>query len=109
MQKRTLGNSGLEVSALGYGCMGLDGMYGPVTDRQDGVAGCLGLRHFARYCRNAQQILIVMRGSRRADFSKRRESSVALPYCHGVASRCAVGHTAVGRRLIIPLRGGFII
>jgi aryl-alcohol dehydrogenase-like predicted oxidoreductase len=38
MQKRVLGTSGLEVSALGYGCMGLDGMYGPATDRQDGVA-----------------------------------------------------------------------
>ena len=28
MKKRTLGNSGLQVSALGYGCMGLTGAYG---------------------------------------------------------------------------------
>jgi len=35
MQKRKLGS--LEVSALGYGCMGLDYGYGPATDRQQGV------------------------------------------------------------------------
>jgi aryl-alcohol dehydrogenase-like predicted oxidoreductase len=34
MQKRTLGD--LEVSALGYGCMGLETVYGPATDRQEG-------------------------------------------------------------------------
>jgi aryl-alcohol dehydrogenase-like predicted oxidoreductase len=33
MQKRKLGNSGLEVSALGFGCMGLSFGYGPATDR----------------------------------------------------------------------------
>src|SRR5213594_3933072 len=38
MKKRTLGNSGLHVSALGYGCMGLTGSYGPVSDRQDAIA-----------------------------------------------------------------------
>src|SRR5947208_12668091 len=36
MKKRTLGNN-LEVSALGYGCMGLDYGYGPATDRQEGI------------------------------------------------------------------------
>jgi aryl-alcohol dehydrogenase-like predicted oxidoreductase len=38
MQKRTLGCSGLEVSALGLGCMGLSYGYGPVTDQRDAVA-----------------------------------------------------------------------
>jgi hypothetical protein len=38
MQKRTLGQSGLEVSALGLGCMGLSFGYGPATDRQEAVA-----------------------------------------------------------------------
>jgi len=33
MQKRKLGNSSLEVSALGLGCMGLSYGYGPATDR----------------------------------------------------------------------------
>ena len=37
MKTRTLGNSGLAVSAIGYGCMGLEGVYGPATDRQAGV------------------------------------------------------------------------
>lgn len=37
MQKRKLGNSGLEVSALGLGCMGLSFGYGPATDRQDAI------------------------------------------------------------------------
>ena len=32
MQKRTLGDSGLEVSALGLGCMGLSYGYGPAVD-----------------------------------------------------------------------------
>ena len=38
MQKRRLGNSGLEVSALGLGCMGLSFGYGPATDKQDAIA-----------------------------------------------------------------------
>ena len=38
MQKRKLGNSGLEVSALGLGCMGLSFGYGPATDTKDAVA-----------------------------------------------------------------------
>jgi aryl-alcohol dehydrogenase-like predicted oxidoreductase len=38
MQKRTLGKSGLEVSALGYGCMGLSFGYGPPTDKREAIA-----------------------------------------------------------------------
>jgi len=38
MQKRKLGNSGLEVSAMGFGCMGLSLAYGPPVERQAGVA-----------------------------------------------------------------------
>src|SRR5215217_2219396 len=37
MQKRTLGNSNLEVSAIGLGCMGLSFGYGPATDKQEGI------------------------------------------------------------------------
>ena len=37
MKKRTLGKSGLEVSALGFGCMGLSSAYGRPVSRQDGV------------------------------------------------------------------------
>jgi aryl-alcohol dehydrogenase-like predicted oxidoreductase len=38
MQKRKLGNSGLEVSAIGLGCMGLSFGYGPAVEKQDGIA-----------------------------------------------------------------------
>ena len=38
MQKRKLGNSGLEVSALGYGAMGLSSAYGPAAAQQDAIA-----------------------------------------------------------------------
>ncbi len=37
MRKRKLGSSGLEVSAIGLGCMGLSSGYGPATDTQDAV------------------------------------------------------------------------
>src|SRR5215207_7228907 len=38
MQKRKLGNSNLEVSALGLGCMGLSYGYGPATDTQQAIS-----------------------------------------------------------------------
>ena len=38
MQKRKLGKSGLEVSALGLGCMGLSFSYGPPVDKQTGIS-----------------------------------------------------------------------
>ena len=38
MQKRTLGTNGLEVSAIGFGCMGISSGYGPAVSRGDGLA-----------------------------------------------------------------------
>jgi aryl-alcohol dehydrogenase-like predicted oxidoreductase len=38
MQKRKLGNSDLEVSALGLGCMGMSFGYGPAGDKQEMIA-----------------------------------------------------------------------
>jgi aryl-alcohol dehydrogenase-like predicted oxidoreductase len=38
MQKRKLGNSGLEVSAVGLGCMGLSFGYGPAVDKPHGIS-----------------------------------------------------------------------
>jgi aryl-alcohol dehydrogenase-like predicted oxidoreductase len=38
MQKRQLGKSGLEISAIGMGCMTMGHTFGPVTDRQEMIA-----------------------------------------------------------------------
>src|SRR5258707_4820033 len=38
MQKRKLGNSGPEVAAVGFGCMGLNFHRGPAMDRSDATA-----------------------------------------------------------------------
>jgi len=38
MQKRKLGKSGLEVSAIGLGCMGMSFGYGPAVEKKDGIA-----------------------------------------------------------------------
>jgi len=37
MQKRKIGSNGLEVSAIGLGCMGLTFGYGPATDKADAI------------------------------------------------------------------------
>src|SRR3954447_3830413 len=38
MQKRNLGKSGLEVSAIGLGCMGMSFGYGPAGDKQEMIS-----------------------------------------------------------------------
>ena len=38
MEKRTLGRAGLEVSAIGLGCMGLSYGYGPASDKRQAIA-----------------------------------------------------------------------
>jgi aryl-alcohol dehydrogenase-like predicted oxidoreductase len=38
VQKRKLGKSGLEVSAIGFGCMGLSHAYGQPVEKQEGIA-----------------------------------------------------------------------
>ena len=38
MQKRRLGNSNLEVSAIGLGCMGMSFSYGPPKDKQEMIS-----------------------------------------------------------------------
>jgi aryl-alcohol dehydrogenase-like predicted oxidoreductase len=38
MQKRMLGKSGLGVSAIGFGCMGISASYGPALPRDEGLS-----------------------------------------------------------------------
>ena len=38
MKKRKLGKSNLEVSAIGFGCMGMSFGYGPAVDKQEGIS-----------------------------------------------------------------------
>jgi len=38
LKQRSLGRSGLEVSEIGYGCMGLTGVYGQAADRTEAIA-----------------------------------------------------------------------
>ena len=38
MKKRKLGNITLEVSAIGFGCMGMSFGYGPAADRQEAIS-----------------------------------------------------------------------
>jgi aryl-alcohol dehydrogenase-like predicted oxidoreductase len=51
MEKRRLGKSGLEVSAIGFGCMGMSSAYGPAADKGEMIkliraAHDLGVTHF---------------------------------------------------------------
>ncbi len=38
IQKRRLGNNGLEVSAIGFGCMGLNYAYSNTLEKKDSIA-----------------------------------------------------------------------
>ena len=49
MQKRKLGNSNLEVSALGLGCMGMSFAYGPPPDKQEMICADSGSRRTRRH------------------------------------------------------------
>lgn len=37
MQQRKLGKSGLEVSAIGFGCMGLNYLYGQANEKSESI------------------------------------------------------------------------
>ena len=49
MQKRKLGKSNLEVSAIGLGCMGMSFAYGPPADKQEMISLHPGGRRTRRH------------------------------------------------------------
>ena len=61
MQKRRLGNGDLEVSAIGFGCMGMSWSYGPPKDKQEMIVSasrCRGSRRdILRHCRSLRSAL----------------------------------------------------
>lgn len=76
MQRHTLGTAGLDVSAIGHGCMGLERVYGPATDRQPAI----------RLIRAA-----VERGVTHLDTAEARN---ACPDCSRLAARAEAVHRA---------------
>ena len=59
MEKRKLGNSNLEVSALGLGCMGMSFAYGPPADKQEMISPSgsrRSRRHVLRYRRSLRPV-----------------------------------------------------
>ena len=60
MQKRTLGSSNLEVSALGLGCMGMSFGYGPAPEKQEMIAliraAVESRRHLLRHRRGLRPV-----------------------------------------------------
>jgi hypothetical protein len=69
MKKRKLGTSGLEVSAIGFGCMGLTYGYGPATDRQEAVT--LSARRTSAASRSSTRRRLTSRGSTKGSLAKR--------------------------------------
>jgi aryl-alcohol dehydrogenase-like predicted oxidoreductase len=60
MKKRTLGKSGLEVSAIGLGCMGMSYAYGPAVDKTEAIsvirAAVEPRRHLLRHRRSVRPV-----------------------------------------------------
>src|SRR5271166_1071591 len=76
MQKRKLGNSNLEVSAIGLGCMGMSYGYGPAHDKKEMISV---VPRFTPEARKANQALVDLLG-KVAKQKKATPAQVALAW-----------------------------
>ena len=74
MQKRKLGKSNLEVSALGLGCMGMSFGFGPPADKKEMIA-------LIRKCRRTRHHVLRHCGSLRPLHQRRIGRRSARPAC----------------------------
>ncbi len=87
MQKRKLGNSNLEVSAIGLGCMGMSFSYGPPKDKQEMTRSSPGRR------RTRHHVLRHRRGLRPVHERRTRgRSPRSLPRASGDRHQIRVRH-----------------
>ena len=99
MQTRTLGQ-GLEVSAIGYGCMGLSQSYLPLPSRDEGIALIRARRrarcHLLRHRRGVRAVH--QRGDRRRGARDRSATRSSSPPSSGSRSTSTASQTGLSSR-----------
>ena len=95
MQKRTLGKSTLEVSALGLGCMGMSFSYGPPKDKQE----------MTKLLHAAVDRLLAQTDHSRSQSADARDLAGALTLARGWVGAALPGDTTSIRHVLILTDG----